>query len=98
MKKRTLFAVALLVIIGAVVLLWLKAHRARPPLVSAEPAISETAKSAAQSPTALPVGQTPPTAQPVVKKLLPEEQRRETITAWEQAREKEDNEVMRATV
>jgi|APLak6261663543_1056040.scaffolds.fasta_scaffold00647_4 hypothetical protein len=89
MKKRTFFAAALLAIIGVVVLLWLKAHRASPPLESAEPAISEAAKSAAQSPTASPVRQTPLTVQPDAKKLLPDEQRREAITAWEQAREKE---------
>jgi hypothetical protein len=83
-KKRAFFLVALLIIIGLLVMLWLKAHRATLPLESAKPTISEAARSAAQSPA----GQTAPTSQPDTKRLSPEE-RRETIIAWEQAREKE---------
>ncbi len=91
MKKRTILITALLISsgIGVALLFWLNLHRATPPLESAGPTISEVAQSGKQSPAATPVGQTSPTTQPVAQKLSPEEQRRATITAWEQAREKE---------
>ena len=89
MKKRIFLVVTVLVIIGVAVLLWFKAHRATPSLESAKPAIAEAAISPTQSPAAAIVGQTSPTTQPMAPKIPPQEQRRETITAWEQARENE---------
>lgn len=88
MKKRMFFAAALLIVLAVGILLWLRLRREalKPEYNSA---ISETTKSARQSPAASPVGQTSPTTQPVAQKLSAEEQRYATITAWEQARERE---------
>jgi hypothetical protein len=88
MKKRSSMVLVLLAIIGVLVLFWLKGHRVTSRLESPKPEASEAGGGTKQTPAALPNGQASSTAQTPDKKLSPQEQRRETITTWEQAREK----------
>lgn len=89
MKKITFVVVAMLGITVLLTLFWFKAHLTTPSLESTKLAIERAASSHPPSPVAAIMGQASPGSQPTAPKMSPQEQRREAITVWERAREKE---------
>ena len=91
MGKRKIIIVAVLVIFGVVVMLWLRSPSHNIALGVRRGSLLYRRRPQARPnlPVAATAGQTASAPQPEVKKPSPQEQRRETITAWEQAREKE---------
>lgn len=86
MKMRLSLFVILLVIVGVGLMLWRRTQREATPPSTTAVAEQKRAESVTQSSgAAQPEAVTPPSAE----KLSPQEQRRQAINTWEQAREKE---------